>query len=172
LILYSNGLVTSTGNMGNRATTSGVAATEATSYGIAYRDAIQVLSYTGDTISNFATTYLFDASQPVYMLACNGCPLVQVATSWTNFLAGTLIVSIGSGVYVPGDYWTGADNTNTCTDWTSASSGVSGRIGSRTSTTSTSLSLQSDTCNNSRRRLYLAIQGTRTPTKSPTAAPV
>jgi hypothetical protein len=171
LILYASD-TTSTGNMGNRATTSAVAATEATSFGIAYRDAIQVLSYTGDTIANFATTYLFDASQPVYLLACNGCPLVQVATSWTNFLAGTLTVAINSAVYVAGDYWTGADNTNTCTDWTSASSGVSGRIGSRTSTTSTSLSLQSDTCNNSRRRLYLAIQGTRTPTKSPTAAPV
>jgi len=170
LILYASDS-TSTGNMGNRATTSAVAATEAAAFGIAYRDAVQMLSYSGDTISNFATTYLFDASQPVYLLACNGCPLVQVASSWTNFLAGTLTVAINSAVYVTGDYWTGADNTNTCSGWTSASSGVSGRIGSRTSTTSTSLSLQSDTCNNSRRRLYLAIQGTRTPTKLPTKSP-
>ncbi len=120
------------------------------------------VSILGDDINSYPTKYSFPTSAPVQSLSG-----VEIASSWSNFVGGTLTTSLyNAGVFEynsPTTYWTNGvpvtsptSGPTTCSQMNSASGSFTGIVGSITSTSSTALNSGTLICSTSTRMMCMA----------------
>ena len=125
------------------------------------------LSYTGDFVKNFPTTYDFDPAAPVYgpdgQLVLARFDLFDSYEQPVDVLSHTLMESNVFGthpahfLYWSGSHSNGRLDTNNCQDWT-VNSGFSGRSGSSLTNTSEWLSYSVVVCSNYLLDLCLCVK--------------
>lgn len=142
----------------NRALSNTYCANLATALGYSCTSAGQLTSFTGSTITtNFASSN----SKVVY-----GPTNVQIAASFSNFVAGTLTNAMTSAGIPSMAFWTGGVNLevsaciNGGVEWSTASSGTSGTWGSTAETGANLWKWGSSTCdtNSFISRLCLCVE--------------
>jgi hypothetical protein len=122
------------GSLGNRATTSATCAAAAAAASLSCGTTVAMLSYTGDAIREFPTSYGLPTDLPII---ANG---QTIADNWADFLDGTWDTCLGSGCTPAGPtgagfisnttIWTGSNSDGTtrenCNDWTTDAANVDG----------------------------------------------
>lgn len=136
LFLYSTDTALKGSQVGNRATSTAACKAHATYTTLNCTNGVALASYPGgDDIAAMTTTYSFDSSLDV-----RGPTGTQIATSWSDFLDGTILASFDSaGVTSSLEYWWSGSDENgeesagkTCSGFTSTSG--NGEVGKTTST--------------------------------------
>ncbi len=168
----------STGNLGWRYQTTETCRIAIQSYGVACRDTPALLSYNNtDNVVDLPLNYNFDPTSNVFA----GTTSINFG-QWNSIIGGSISQSlISTGIVSKIAIWTGTDPDGTqaptsfrCNLWQSSSSLNQGRIGDTGVTTSDWLSstiVSGVNCNSDPQFICLCIQGTATPTTSPTKFP-
>jgi hypothetical protein len=143
---------TGTGALGTRATTT--ATCKATSDYAALvaagkcNQAVALLCYSldSDDIASMATHFSFSAAHTVA-----GADGTVIATDWASFTTGPLTNPITLAGIPSGNFWTGCRSGGIvssidCTNWSSASAGVTGKEGAADTTTTGWIGSATTTC--------------------------
>ena len=127
--LYALDAATRQGDIGNRATIDAECSAMLPSIegGDSCRDAFAFIEYAGGIgFADMPTVFGFDTSVPVTNMAGG-----LIGTTWASAVAGpgSIQYNLNNFVTIPGQFWTGYDGVNTCTDWTDGTAGSNGDNG-------------------------------------------
>jgi hypothetical protein len=178
IIMFYQGESESGGNIGDRDTSSQLCRTAANSQSLTCGVTPMLISYTSSTIESFPTTYGFTVSSTLRSRTNVPFGTWQTAIIDRN-IPVNLCINI-PGVACGRLWWTGIDSgVFRCNQWTSASGGGLGVVGSTSNTVSGWINSGTSSCNNANTRLCLCLPGvetpaptnfpSRNPTKNPTS---